>query len=227
MNNELELKIKAILSLLMKFNILFPKHLREPDEVLSVWAKYLAGRNFTVKQIHFALSELTKKGLVFVPGAHEIAGVLLPAIEPKEFRAEKIATEIQDAIIDTNASRKVNFIDELPADTIQTIENLGGYRQLREIDFSKDWNRNRLVKSAMATLNLIEANKRNEKLIAQGIPCVAISEFKINQIEDVDIEFKKTNKEEGLKPFSGTLAELSKSFKEIHESIPETTNAIK
>lgn len=220
----MEVKIKAIYSLLMKFNILFAKNLRESDEVLQIWAKYLAGRNFTVKQIAFSLSELTKKGLVFMPGAHEIVGVLIPAIEPKEFRAEKIATEIQDAIIDTLASRKINFTDELPIDTIQTIENMGGYRQLKEIDFAKDWNRIRLVKGAMATLNLIEANKRNEKLIAQGIPCTAISEFKFQQIDDVNIEFRKKETTEGLKPFSGTIEDLKKTFKEINESIPREDN---
>lgn len=228
--NEIELRAKGIMALLVRFNSLFSKAQRETDETLLVWANYLAKRNFTVKQIGFALTELSKKSLVFMPSSHEIVGVLIPAIPPKEFRAEKIATEIHEAILNTLSGSKSNFTDEMPADTLATVEALGGYRVLKETDLSKDINRARLVKGAMAVLMAEEARVRNNKLTQQGIACTSISSFDVQKIESPEELAKNspqpsahreasTNNE--LKPLNLSTEEVSKEIRGIRESILE------
>lgn len=224
----IELRIKGIMAMLVRFNSLFAKYQRETDETLLTWANHLANRNFTVKQIRFALNELSKKGLIYVPSAHEIAGVLVPAEVPKEFRAEKIATEIHEAILETLNGTKTNFTDEMALDTKLTVDALGGYRVLKESDFGKDINRARLVRGAMSVLSANEAQTRNSKLATQGIACTAISSFDVQKIEmpeDLVGQFSargtprssSTNGE--LKPLNITTEELSKEIKDIRESI--------
>ncbi len=225
---EFELKTKSIMAMLIKFNSLFSRHQRETEETLLSWAAYLTSRNFTVKQVGFSLSELVKRGPVFMPSAHEIVGVLIPAIEPKEYRAEKIATEIHEAIMDTLNGNKVNFADEMAIDTKATVDALGGFRVLKESDFAKDWNRSRLVKGAMAVLTASEASIRNAKLTSQGISCTAISSFDIQKIELAsDLAglmpqrpcSRANESKNELKPLNLSTEEIGKEIREIRESI--------
>lgn len=225
---EFELKTKSIMAMLVKFNSLFSRHQRESEETLLVWSGYLASRNFTVKQVGFALAELVKGGPVFMPSAHEIVGVLIPAVMPKEYRAETIATEIHEAIMDTSSGSKVNFPDGMAADTKATVDALGGYRVLKESDFSKDWNRSRLVKGAMAVLTANEANTRNAKLKSQGISCTAITSIDIQKIELAgDLAelmpqrpYHRINEGKSeLKPLNLSNEEIGEEFRKIRESV--------
>lgn len=220
---DIAIKAKGILVYLERFNLLYSKHQRESDEVLKYWANNLAHRNFTVKQIAFALNEISKKGSVFMPGVNEIVAVLVPAPEPKESRAEKIATEIHEAILDTLSGSKLNFIDELPHDTLLTIESLGGYRQLQHTDFNKDINRARLVKCALATLIAIENKNRNIKLSQQGILVNPTADLQLQQVDEPlllkPVPAKETKNE--LQTFTASLEEVTKAFRETREAIPE------
>jgi hypothetical protein len=87
--------VKAAHAMLMKFNNRFSKNQRETESTLFDWAEHLAiEKRFTVTQIGFALSELTKQGRTFMPNAYEIAEVLTPKTETKEEAAPVIVAEM-------------------------------------------------------------------------------------------------------------------------------------
>jgi hypothetical protein len=78
MSTELQDAIRnAVTAMLIKFNNRLSKNQMEPESKLADWAEFLAfEKGFTVSQVMFALTELTKTNKTFMPSAYEIADAL-------------------------------------------------------------------------------------------------------------------------------------------------------
>jgi hypothetical protein len=115
MSTELQEAAKtAVYELLDRYNGLLNKSQAEQVHKLLHWAEFLAiKKKFTVKQVAWALTELTKNGSPFMPSAIEIANKLEPSKESSEDLAIAAMEEVVKAVVEHGHYRTQRILDSL------------------------------------------------------------------------------------------------------------------
>jgi hypothetical protein len=170
MSTELnDAKRQAVLELLIRFNGYLNKSQSEPEHKLESWADFLAiKRGFTVKQVAFALDQLTRRGSPYMPSALEIAQVLTPVQEKKEDLAPSIVSEMLKLIRSFSQYNEREMLEAASENARLAFLALGPTQDIRmseNIETTKA-QLERLVKSVLSAK---ESGFHNQKLSQIGI----------------------------------------------------------
>lgn len=168
--NELDEAIHlAMVAMLIKFNNRLNKSQMEPESKLSDWADFLAfEKHFTVSQVAFALTELTKKNTTFMPSAYEIADVLAPKETKIQDLAPVIVTEMLSLLRSYSQYSEKDMIEKASENAKLAFYALGSTQDIRlseNIETTKA-QLERLVKGVLAAK---ENKSHHEQLLKIGI----------------------------------------------------------
>jgi hypothetical protein len=179
--NELQGAIKdAVTAMLIKFNNRLSKNQMEPESKLRDWAEFQAfEKGFTVGQVMFALTELTKTNKTFMPSAYEIADALAPKEEKKEELAPLIANEIIRAIHNYGQYNEEKMYASLSEDARLTLLAIGGTSDIRNADQDNiGTTKAQLERVAKGILARKTNDVKNEQLERIGIDTTKVLNFK-------------------------------------------------
>lgn len=179
--NELQGAIKdAVTAMLIKFNNRLSKNQMEPESKLKDWAEFLAfEKGFTVTQIMFALTELTKTNKTFMPSAYEIADALSVKHESIDHKAPLIVLEILNAIKLFGQYDELKMIETLSEDARLALLAIGGTSDIRNADNDNlGTTKAQLERAAKGVLAAKTNNVKNQNLERLGINTGKVLEFR-------------------------------------------------
>jgi hypothetical protein len=179
--NELQGAIKeAVTAMLIKFNNRLSKNQMEPESKLKDWAEFLAfEKGYTVTQIMFALTELTKTNKTFMPSAYEIADALSVKQESIDHKAPLVVLEILQAIKLFGQYDELKMIETLSEDARFTLLALGGTSDIRNADQDNlGTTKAQLERAAKGVLAAKTNSIKNERLERLGINTGKVLEFR-------------------------------------------------
>jgi hypothetical protein len=171
MSTELQDAIRnAVTAMLIKFNNRLSKNQMEPESKLADWAEFLAfEKGFTVSQVMFALTELTKTNKTFMPSAYEIADALAVKTETKEDRAPIIAKEIFQLIRSFHQDLEAQMLEKASPDARLVFLAIGNTSDIRNSE------------------NFETTNAQVERLI-RGVLAAKVNDIKNEKLEKIGIE---------------------------------------
>lgn len=169
MSNLNDAILKAATAMLQKFNNRLNKNQRESESNLSDWASYLAiEKGYKVSQIGFALSELMKSGLTFMPSAYEIEAQLIPNEISIADKAAVIVSELMTFFRLHHHDLENKYIHTLSNDSLNILRSIQDsriYRDSENFETSKA-QLERFIKGVLASKT---SNIKNESLERIGI----------------------------------------------------------
>lgn len=187
--NELQTAVKdAITAMLIKFNNRLSKSQMEPESKLADWAEFLAfERGYTVNQVKFALTELTKGNRPFMPSAYEIADALTAKEDKKEDLAPLIVNEIIQAIQCYGQYDEERMIQSVSEDARLVLRKLGNTTDIRNADIDNLGTTKAQLRDFVKGVLAAKANDaKATKLESIGIDSGRVLDFKKVEMRTMD-----------------------------------------